>query len=504
MERRIRDVFNEEYVISETPPSAPGLGHGAFADEQSAMQFLQRFVGSPAAMSALREVLLGEALPAHRLDPAALIQRMAGRLVTRGLRLISPGGGSGGGAPSIKEGSASAPEVSESEKPAEEEEEEKKKKKTLTARWSPLEAYCADEVKLLGSATNMDAGTSASGVGSTVKAGSVASLDGTGQNSFTLEWRVKDVVFSSPEMPPQKDVQGKLSAGGLTASAPQPLAVKRVPDKELQPVSFGLTSGQYGWTAAFRVGIEKRKLMIRQKLKVTPAWLGKWISFDSEADGREGWGFVKKDAAAWVFWDTSASPPAWTALPRGISEYTVNNLVFIQKGTSFAARGQLSMEWSEAFAQPAGYEQKKAAWLANIHQVWDDKFYLHHKECKSSSDSCCSWRVRVKVEWNASAVASDKEIFAISAQEWERSNAKDWYLTEERIGVAAHECGHLLGAYDEYTGGAVDLTTNKIEDASIMGADLSVAHARHLDGLRDQAKNIINAAIGRSWTFEVK
>ena len=118
--------------------------------------------------------------------------------------------------------------------------------------------------------------------------------------------------------------------------------------------------------------------------------------------------------------------------------------------------------------------------------------------------SCCSWRVRVKVEWNASAVASDKEIFAISAQEWERSNAKDWYLTEERIGVAAHECGHLLGAYDEYTGGAVDLTTNKIEDASIMGADLSVAHARHLDGLRDQAKNIINAAIGRSWTFEVK
>lgn len=501
MEKRIRDAFGQEYLLVETPPGAPGTAHGGFSDEQSAQQFLQRFAGSPRAMSTLREALADEAQPANRMPPSVQLASLAGRLVTRGLRLVLPGRSGSGQASSVKESSAAAAQPAKPE-PKEAVEEVTAKKKTLVARWSHAEAYCADQVQLLGSATNMGAGTAAAGQGSVPKAGTVASLQGRGQNSFNLPWTVKDVVFPGPQAPPKKDVQGKLSAGGLTAMAPQPLAVKRVPDSQAKPVSFKLTSGKYGWTAAFRLAISGRKLLVQQTLQITPAWLGKWVSFDAEADGRSGWGFVKKDAATWMFYDSSATPPAWTALPRGISKYTVNNMVFIKSGDAFVARDQPDFKWPEVFATPVDYVQKKAAWLANIHQVWDDKFNLKHKGCKSSSSGCCTWRIRVSVQWSDSA--GDKAIYAVAAQEWERSNAKDWYLSEHRIGVAAHECGHLLGAYDEYEGGAVDPATNIIVKNSVMGSDLATPFARHLDGLRDQAKGLINPAIGRSWAFEVK
>ncbi len=496
----IQDRYGNTYQLSDAPRGAAGAADGAFVDAQSAAQFLHRFVDAPEAMETLRRVLLDEGLPSDRLDDDAVVRRLAGQLAARGLRLVRPSGDEDIEAPSVK---GADPAAAAEDPGAEDAEEERpEKKKTLTARWSPLEAYCADQVNLLGTATNMDPGTAATGQGAVAKQGNVASLKGTGHNSFTLQWRVKDVVFSGKSLPPNKQVQGKLSAGGLTATAPQPLSVKRVPDRAAAPISFARAAGKYSWTAAFRLGVKDDVLQVDQTLQITPAWLGKWVSFDKDEDGREGWGFVKKDAATWMFWDTAASPPAWTALPRGISENTVNNLIFIKQGAEYVARDQATFKWPEAFAAPAGYAEKKAAWLANIHQVWDDKFSLKHKECVSGAAACCSWRIRVKVQWSDGA--GDKQVYAVSAQEWERSNAKDWYLTEHRVGVAAHECGHLLGAYDEYEGGAVDPATNKIEDASVMGSDLATPHARHLDGLRDEAKKLINAAIGRSWTFEVK
>ena len=124
------------------------------------------------------------------------------------------------------------------------------------------------------------------------------------------------------------------------------------------------------------------------------------------------------------------------------------------------------------------------------------------KACKSSASNQCTWRIRVKVEWSDDP--GNKLIYAIWSQDWERSNAKDWYLSENRAGVAAHEDGHLLGAYDEYTGGAVDPATSKVEDDSIMGQNLTKGYPRHLDGIRDQAKTLINGLTGRIWDFEVK
>jgi len=377
-----------------------------------------------------------------------------------------------------------------------------KEKKLLTAEWSPKEAWCSDTVSLNGTAVNFDPNTKATAQVSYSK-GALATLDGNGQNSFALSWQVANLSFKGADAPNQYEVKAILSALGQSAETKELLKVKRVPDKAPAQVSFTRSSGIYGWTASFKLGIEKDTLKVEQVLQIKKAWLGKSITFDPAQDGGlTGTAFVKKDGATWKYWNTASTPKQWAALPRAVTAYTVKNLVFIKSGANFVGRDDASQIWPEAFAEPSNYESKKTDWLANIHSVWENKFILVHKGCKSSSANQCSWKIRVKVEWSDDP--GDKLVYAIWAQDWERSNAKDWYLTETRVGVAAHEDGHLFGAYDEYTGGAVDTATNKIEDDSIMGQNLTKGFPRHLDGVRDQAKTLINGLTGRNWEFEIK
>ena len=240
--------------------------------------------------------------------------------------------------------------------------------------------------------------------------------------------------------------------------------------------------------------------MITQTIEVKKAWLGKWLAFNSAHDGRSDRVYIKKIATTWKFWDTTVTPNAWTNLPRPISNYTINNMVFVQSGSHFVSRDNSSFRWPEAFAQPANYNTKLNNWLNNINSVWHDKFTLKRKTCNTAN--CCEWKIKVKAAW--SNTPADKTIYAIWAQEWERSNAKDWYLTENRVSVAAHEAGHLLGAYDEYTGGAVDPVTPQIDANSIMGNNLSIAKARHFNNLRDNVKIKINTWISKNWDFEIQ
>jgi M6 family metalloprotease-like protein len=52
--------------------------------------------------------------------------------------------------------------------------------------------------------------------------------------------------------------------------------------------------------------------------------------------------------------------------------------------------------------------------------------------------------------------------------------------------VAAHEFGHMLGLFDEYTGGATDPAGELIDSTSIMGSTSPGAkpYARHYEGFR--------------------
>jgi hypothetical protein len=374
-------------------------------------------------------------------------------------------------------------------------------KKELKATWKQDKAFCGDAVNLNGVGRNIGEADGEA----TVTAGgkTVATLKAKGTDSWDLPWTIKDVIFEGDGMPDKHEVTAELKAGGLSAKPDAPLAVQRVPDMAPAAITFARSSGRFGWTAAFKAGVKKGKVEVQQTLQIIPAWIGKWVSFNRARDGIDGWAFIKKVGAAWKYWDTAeAAADKWKALPRAIASYTVNNIFFIKSGASFVGREDATKTWPEAFPDAPDLATKKAAWLGNIHSVWDNKFAIERKDCKSGGTACCRWKLSVKVAW--SDTPGDKTVYAVWAQEWERSNAKDWFLTENRLGVAAHECGHLLGAYDEYTGGAVDTATNKIENDSIMGQNLTKGFPRHLDGLRDEIKKIINAKIGRTWDFEVK
>lgn len=378
-----------------------------------------------------------------------------------------------------------------------------KQKALIKAEWSPKEAWCCDQVHLLGTARNFIPNTPASADIAAQGKRKIDTLQGKGQNSFKLPWKVK-VNFSGEPMPAEIKLDATLTAGGFSKKTEEPLVIKRVPDKAPEAVSFNCSSGAFRWQAAFKVGVSGSDIKLEQTLQIKKAWLGKWVRFDQAQDGRNDWSWIKKDGAQWKFWNKTANPKAWANLPRAIGNYTVNNVTFIKVGNKYLKRkadgtGDAAQEWPEAFAEPPTYEAKKTAWLANIHSVWHDKFDFKVKDC---NHACAKWRMKFKCEW--SDAAGDKLVYGVWAQEWERSNAKDWYLTEHRAGVAAHECGHLLGAYDEYTGGALDPATSKVEADTIMGQNLTKGKPRHLNNLRDQVKKKFKAWTGRDWDLEVK
>jgi len=379
-------------------------------------------------------------------------------------------------------------------------------RRLLRVEWSPREAYCGDRVALIGTAQNMQPNTEANA--SITPRGATAATDrvrGTGQDTFNLPWQVHNVLFTGTPKPQTCELIGRLVVEGQLAETPDPLVVRRVPDRGPEAVSFHLTSGVYRWDCNYNLQVQNDDLRVTITLHIQKAWLGKWVSFDPAAlpggDGRSGWAFVKQDGATWKYWHTSSS--SWRALPRNISAYTVNDIIFVRSGTSYVGLDDASQTWPEAFPEPTNYESRKTAWRNNIQSVWDNQFKLLRTDCPSSAPrSCCCWNIRVEMNW--SETSGDKQMYAVWSQQNERSNARDWYLSDPDDGMAGHECGHLFGAYDEYLpDGALDPATNTVENDSIMGQNLTRAHERHFNNLRDQAASKINGWISRTWTFSV-
>ncbi len=426
-------------------------------------------------------------------------------------------------------------------------------KKLLNVVWDKKDAYCADRASLYGTAKHFEPNTPATAYIAKEDAFPVDKLNGTGQNTFNIPWTVKDVSTTGPLT---YKLSGTLEAEVQTVETKKLLVVHRVPDKAPKTVNRnmksppvitfdstqdgGLTGDatikkdgkdwkyydtttsawtvlprkinqykkyHYGWNAKFKLGIDKDKLKISLALQIKKAWLGKWVNFSSAAppagDGMKGWAYIKEDGPDWKYWDTKSK--TWTVLPRPIASYTEKDIVFIKKGANFVGRDNASKKWPEAFPEPANYEQKKTDWLKCIHKVWDNKFVLEHKGCPSgASKDCCKWNVNLEAQWvNKSG---DRVVYAV----WEqgtlgRSDSANWYLSDTRVTTAAHETGHLLGAYDEYApDGALDPATYKIEDDSIMGSWNTDAHPRHLDIILKQAKNKIIQWTHRKWDFEIK
>ncbi|WP_428388462.1 hypothetical protein [Mucisphaera sp.] len=115
----------------------------------------------------------------------------------------------------------------------------------------------------------------------------------------------------------------------------------------------------------------------------------------------------------------------------------------------------------------------KDAWEAGIENTWNDKFDI----IKDGT-----WRFPIKVEVNWVDPHHTVRVRTGPA----RSTSNTWD-TEDNGNVAAHEFGHLLGLFDEYTGGALD-PSSTIDGTSIMGVSPTATGAppksRHYEGFR--------------------
>ena len=103
------------------------------------------------------------------------------------------------------------------------------------------------------------------------------------------------------------------------------------------------------------------------------------------------------------------------------------------------------------------FEKTKAIWKQKIQYVWSNKYALQTWDNKH-------YPIQVSVEFTK--LKAHHQI--IIRHKTTKIDTYNWGIYTSP-NIIAHEFGHMIGAYDEYQGGAIDPTTLLIDPSSIMG-----------------------------------
>jgi len=107
----------------------------------------------------------------------------------------------------------------------------------------------------------------------------------------------------------------------------------------------------------------------------------------------------------------------------------------------------------------------KDTWQTGVHDIWSDKYAI-----QNGSDY---YPITCSINWVTSG--ADQTVNVVNASG--RDDMSTWYTTLDGWGnsyqdeAAAHEYGHMLGLYDEYSEGATDPSTHLVTSNTLM-ADL--------------------------------
>ncbi|MDO6569179.1 PEP-CTERM sorting domain-containing protein [Alteromonas sp. 1_MG-2023] len=129
-------------------------------------------------------------------------------------------------------------------------------------------------------------------------------------------------------------------------------------------------------------------------------------------------------------------------------------------------------------------------WESSIESIWSNAFDLF--------DGTFYYDTVFNVDWIDSYSEADHFVNVnagngnVNLRQWYTGNPSGWGYRNQGI-IAAHEFGHMIGLFDEYTGGALDPVTSLIRNNSIMGARLSTPQIDHFDAFLEWAQ--INAAV---------
>lgn len=115
-------------------------------------------------------------------------------------------------------------------------------------------------------------------------------------------------------------------------------------------------------------------------------------------------------------------------------------------------------------------ESRIIDWKAAIDSIWNNRFYIHVNQ------------TQVPIKFNVKFTHfQPHHRVVIHPGSW-IVNQHNWYI-DTPAPVIAHEIGHMLGAYDEYNGGALSSQEPLIDRSSIMGSNPAegVAYPQHLN-----------------------
>ncbi len=312
------------------------------------------------------------------------------------------------------------------------------KKKALRGRFQPDTAWCGDEVSLDAEAQNIANGTQVTF--DLRRATDKSSIETVTAPLSAAKVRGKMWVTKKPDLPAdrKKDhVDFAASADGVSADSENKFTFKLYADKASETKTFACSSPPYGWTGKFDIALSNVALGVVVKIKLV---------------------------------NRLGAKPASAADP-------------------LPAIG------------PAVSAEDKAAMKADVEGKLSGKWVFHRKSCKRGDACdcpvdrrCCKIPVKITVDFVEAGEHHLVNLFQGNA----RANATNWTRVKTRDNSWAHETGHLLAWYDEYTGGAVGAAPRWTtpNPTAIMGSGLDVPAGYYWD-FRDWTKT----ATGEDWNL---
>ncbi len=126
-------------------------------------------------------------------------------------------------------------------------------------------------------------------------------------------------------------------------------------------------------------------------------------------------------------------------------------------------------------------ESAKKKWLTSIDEKWNDRF-----ELVLSNGLMLPIKFKVKF----SPINPDHQVVV---REGKSADQHNWTI-DMPVAAAAHELGHMLGAFDEYKFGALSLQKPLVDQGSIMGSRVQdgYPYPRHLFTVLNDVRNELN------------
>lgn len=121
---------------------------------------------------------------------------------------------------------------------------------------------------------------------------------------------------------------------------------------------------------------------------------------------------------------------------------------------------------------PAVTAEDKATMKADVEGKLSEKVVLYRTACRLGAACTCTKPIKIVVSFVESGQHHDVNLFEGPG----RANASNWTRVKTRDNSWAHETGHLIAWYDEYTGGAVGTAPRwkPNEPANVMNVGLTV------------------------------